>query len=176
MSFLWIQMIDLSIFIRVDWSRAMEISLTVISKEHNINECMVDDRYECTAFIRIILVKILWSVLDILVRLLTHWGRVTHKCVGKLTSIGSDNDLSPDRRQAIIWNNAGLLLIGPLGTKFSEILIKILTFSFTKMCLKVSSAKRRPFCLGPNVLIRVIACQNMLPHKSCNVNMIEHNV
>ena len=76
---------------------------------------------------------------------LTHWGRVTHICVNKLTIIGSDNGLSPDRRQAIIWTNAGLLLIGPLGTNFSEILIEILTFSFKKMCLKVSSAKRRPF-------------------------------
>ena len=79
---------------------------------------------------------------------LTHWGRVTHICVGKLTIIGSDNGLSPDLRQAIIWTNAGLLLIGPLGTNFSEILIEILTFSSQKMRLKVSSAKRRPFCLN----------------------------
>ena len=83
---------------------------------------------------------------------LTHWGRVTHICVSKLTIIGSDNGLSPDRRQAIIWTNAGILLIRPLGTNFNEILIEIPTFSFTKMRLKVSSAKRRPFCLGLNVL------------------------
>ena len=83
---------------------------------------------------------------------LTHWGRVTHICVGKLTIIGSDNGLSPDRRQAIIGTNAGILLIGPLGTDFSEILIEILTFSFKKMRLKVSSANRRPSCLGLNVL------------------------
>ena len=51
---------------------------------------------------------------------LTHWGRVTHMCVGKLTNIDSDNGLSPERRQAIIWTNAGILLIWPLGTKFSE--------------------------------------------------------
>ena len=82
----------------------------------------------------------------------THWGRVTHICVSKVTIIGSDNGLPPDRHQAIIWTNAGLLLIGPLGTDFSEILIEILTFSFKKMHLKVSSAKRRPFCLGLNVL------------------------
>ena len=83
---------------------------------------------------------------------LTHWGRVTHICVNKLTILDSDNGLSPDRRQAIIWTNAGLLLIGPLGTNFSEILIEILRFSFKKMRVKVSSAKRRPFCLGLNVL------------------------
>ena len=34
--------------------------------------------------------------------LLTHWGRVTHICVSKLTIIGSDNGLSPGRCQAII--------------------------------------------------------------------------
>ena len=71
---------------------------------------------------------------------LTHWGRVTHICVSKLTSIGSDNGLSPRRRQAIIWTNAGILLMGPLGTNFSEILVGIQTFSLRKMHLKMSSA------------------------------------
>ena len=37
--------------------------------------------------------------------------------------------------------------IGLLGTNFSEILIKILTFYVRKMRLKVLSAKWRPFCL-----------------------------
>ena len=83
---------------------------------------------------------------------LTHWGRVTHICVGNLTIIGSGNGLSPGRRQAIIWTNAEILSIGPLGTNFSEISIEINTFSFKKMRLKVSSAKWRPFCLGLNVL------------------------
>ena len=57
--------------------------------------------------------------------LLTHWGRETHICVNNLTIIGSYNGLSCGRRQAIIWTNAGILLIGPLGTNFSEILIEI---------------------------------------------------
>ena len=83
---------------------------------------------------------------------LTHWGRVTHICVGKLTIIGSDNGLSPRRRQAIIWTNDGILLIGPLETNFNEILIEIYTFSFKKMHLKMLSGKWRPFCLGLNVL------------------------
>ena len=71
-------------------------------------------------------------------------------------NFSSVNSLRPSdaymRRQAIIWTNAGILLIGPLGTNFSEILGEILTFSFTKMRLKVSSVKWRPFCLGLNVL------------------------
>ena len=69
---------------------------------------------------------------------------MTHICVSKQTIIGSDNGLVPA--------NAGILLIGTLGTNFSEILIEIRIFSFTKMGLKVSSAKWRPFCLGLNVL------------------------
>ena len=60
--------------------------------------------------------------------------------------------LLPSRRQAIIWTNAGILLIGPIGTNFSGNLIEILSFSFTKMRLKVSSAKWRPFRLGLDVL------------------------
>ena len=67
-------------------------------------------------------------------------------------SIGSDNGLSPIRRQAITWTNAGFLLNGLLRTNISEILIWILSFSSKKMRLKVSSAKRRPFFLGFNVL------------------------
>ena len=91
---------------------------------------------------------------------LTHWGRVTHICVGNLTIIGSDNGLSPGRHQAIIWTNAGMLLSRPLGTNFNEILIEILTFSFMKMRLKVSSAKWRPFYLGLNVLIHKLLFNN----------------
>ena len=65
---------------------------------------------------------------------LTHWGRVTHICVGILIIVGSDNGLSPDQGQAIIWANDGILLIGPLGTHFSEILLAIYKLSFKK-CL-----------------------------------------
>ena len=67
---------------------------------------------------------------------LTHWGRVTHICVSKLTIIGSVNGLSPGRRQVIIGNNAGILLIRHLRTNVSEILIEILTSSLKKMHLK----------------------------------------
>ena len=81
---------------------------------------------------------------------LTHWGRVTHICISKLTIIGWDNGLSSGLRQAITWTNAGILLIKPLGPHFNDMLIEILTFSFMKMRLHVSSAKWRPFCLGLN--------------------------
>ena len=87
---------------------------------------------------------------------LIHWGRVMQICVGKLTNIGSDNGLSPGRRQAIIWTNAGILLIGPLGTNFSEFLIVIHTYSFSKMHLKMSSGKWSLFCLGLKLSSRLI--------------------
>ena len=43
---------------------------------------------------------------------LTHWDRVIHICASKLTIIGWC--------QAIIGNNAGILLIVPPGTNFIE--------------------------------------------------------
>ena len=86
---------------------------------------------------------------------LTHWGRVTHICVGTNTNIGPDNGLAPGRRQAIIWTNAGILLIGPLGTNFSRILSEIHTFSFKKMHFKnivceVADILSRPQCVKKN--------------------------
>ena len=103
-------------------------------------------------------------------RLLTHWGRVTHICVGNLTIVGSDNGLSPGRRQAITWTNVGILLIGPLGTIFSEMLIDIHTFSFKKIHLIMSSGKWRPFCLGLSVLM---PCLSMCSHKVLSVHTWE---
>ena len=82
----------------------------------------------------------------------THWSWVMHICISNLNIIGSDNGLSPGLRQAIIWTNAGILLIGLSGTNFSEMFIKIHTFSFKKMHLKRSPGKWRPFCLSLNVL------------------------
>ena len=105
--------------------------------------------------------------------ILTHWGRVTYICVGKLTIIGSDNGLSPGRRQAIIRTNAGILLIGILGTNFSEIFNGIYTFALKKMHLKMSSGRWRPFCGGLNeiraCIVYTICCplnSQKTPHTS----------
>ena len=100
---------------------------------------------------------------------LTHWGRATHICVGNLTILVSDNGLSPGRRQAIIWTNAGILLIRTLGTNFSEILGEIHSFSFSKMHLKMSSAKWRLFGRGLNELKSLYrptadSCLNITQH------------
>ena len=98
-----------------------------------------------------------WHLIDALhakrvfIDSLTHWVRVTHIYVSKLTIIGSDNSLSPGRRQAIIWTNDGILLIGTLETDFSEILSEINIFSLREIYLKISPAKMpailsRPQC------------------------------
>ena len=84
---------------------------------------------------------------------LTHLPLALHICVSELIGTGSGNGLSPVLHQAITWTNADLLSIGPLGTNFIEIWIKIQKFSFLKMPLKMLSAKWQPFCLGGDELI-----------------------
>ena len=118
---------------------------------------------------------------------LIHWDRVTHICVSKLTSIVSDNGLSPGRRRAIIWTNAGILFIGPLGTNSSEIIIGNRPFWFKKMRLKMSSGKWRPFCPGLNVLTRshtggtngampFITCRGFVTKHIANNSSLEYNI
>ena len=103
---------------------------------------------------------------------LSHWGRMTHICVSKLTIIGSDNGLSPDRRQAIFWTNAGILLIGPLGTNFSEILIEIHAFTFKKMHLKkvvwnIAAILSRPRCVKASALL--LAHSDLYTGLACHI-------
>ena len=65
-------------------------------------------------------------------------GRCIYASVN-LTIIASDNGLSPVRCQAINCSNAGLLLIGLMGTNFSEIFINMKQISHKKLSLKISS-------------------------------------
>ena len=99
---------------------------------------------------------------------LTHWGQVTHICVSILAIIGWDNGLSPGRRQAIIWTNAGILLIRTLETNFSGILGEIHSFSFSKMHLKMSSAKWRLVGLGLNELTWWNLCTLLIDDRPSN--------
>ena len=73
---------------------------------------------------------------------------MTRIFVSNLAIMGSDNGLSPGRRQAIIWTNDGILLIEPLWTHFEEILIEIHTFWFTKIhskcCQEMAAILSRP--------------------------------
>ena len=80
---------------------------------------------------------------------LTHWGQVTHNAPIILPLFVQ---IMAWRRPGIIWSNAGISLIGPLGTNLSEILIKLYIMSFTKMQMKKSSVKWQPFCFSLNML------------------------
>ena len=84
---------------------------------------------------------------------LTHWGRVMHTCVSQLITIVSDNGLLPDQRQAFIWNNDGILLLGPVGRNFSEILIENLYIfiqenAFENVVWKMAAILSRSQCVN----------------------------
>ena len=84
--------------------------------------------------------------------ILTHWGQATHICVGKLTSITSDNGLSPGRRQAIIrkhcWNYVNWTLRNKLQWNFKlnpNIFIEENTFQ--NVVCEMSDILSRPQCV-----------------------------
>ena len=93
---------------------------------------------------------------------LTHWGPVTHICVSKLTTIGSDNGLSPGRCQAIILTNARILLIRTSEAKFEHLHSR-------KSIWNCRLEKWRPFCLGLNGL-----SENDLRHTQVCTSYIAH--
>ena len=99
----------------------------------------------------------------------THWGWVMHICVGKLTTIGSDNGLSLVEAKSLTEP----MLIGPLGTKFREIFIEIHIVSLNKVHLKMSSGNWRPFCFLYNVLkLDSVPCSHW--RKFCQHYMLYH--
>ena len=87
-----------------------------------------------------------------------------HIYVGKLTTINLDNGLSPGWRQAIVWTNTRILLIGPLGTNCSEIVIKIEKIfidenKFENVIGEMLSISFRPQCVKLFALFNVV-CTN----------------
>ena len=136
--FHWILFLRFKLTIFQDWFRWW--LGTDQATSHYLNQWWSDYQRIFASFGLNELTKIFpFPFLNIYLNVLTHWGRVTHICVSKLTIIGSDNGLSPGWHQAIIRTNTELLLIGSLGTNYSEILIKICSFSIKKMHLKLSS-------------------------------------
>ena len=93
-------------------------------------------------------------------------------CISKLTITGSNNALLPGQCQVIIWTNAAILLTGPLGTNFSEILITIYTYLLTKMHFKMLSTKWWPFWVGLTAWTagKATADGSMVPITSHNKN------
>ena len=84
-----------------------------------------------------------------------------HICVNKLAIIGSDNGLSPGRRQAIIWTNAGILLIGPHGNRLQwnlnrNLCIFIQKNAFENVIWKLVAILSRPQCVNTHECWRLI--------------------
>ena len=93
---------------------------------------------------------------------------MAHICVNKLDVIGSSNGLSPVRRQAVVWINDDLLLIGPLEIIFGEIAIKITSTFIQEDAFENVVCETGLFCFG---LIVFQACKFtalygvLVPHK-----------
>ena len=102
----------------------------------------------------------------------THWGRVTQMCVNDLTSIDWFRKwLGADQ---FIRTNAGILVIKPLGTNFSDFLVEILIISFKKIRLKVSLRKGDHFTLGLNELNNHLSGYPIiLPTVHCAIELCE---
>ena len=60
----------------------------------------------------------------------TYWGQETHKCVKNYAILFQTIVCHMICPKAIIWTSAGSLSTGPLGTKFSEILINVHFFGW----------------------------------------------
>ena len=95
-------------------------------------------------------------------QMLTHWGRVTHICISNLTIIGSNNGLSPGRRQAIVWTNTGKLFIRTIGKNSVKFQSKFRHFhkknAFENVIWKITAILFHPQCVngrGPCTLLPV---------------------
>ena len=144
------------LYFDLNFTGSLRVPLTLIS----MGSCnsLSQNRKETIAWIKDSPLR--WFYVSLGLTVLTYWGRVMHICVENLAIIGSDNGLPPGWRQAIIWANDRILLIGCLGTNFSEILIAVYTFSFRKMRLKISLGKWQPFCLSLNELTAICRGQH----------------
>ena len=83
---------------------------------------------------------------------LTHWGRATHICVGKLTIIGSDNGLSPWPVPSDYLNQCWNIVHWTIGNKFQcnvnrNWYIFIKENPFENVVWKMSAILSRPQCV-----------------------------
>ena len=124
------------------------------SKHTNPWKIIIDRSFRCCPPRAVFLKLVLWRQHRIAWLDLWRHAKVRH-----WHHISSGNGLQPVWRQTITWTNADVLSIGPLGTNFSEIRIKIKNFSFMKMHLKTSTAKWRPFCPEGNEYILMSWCK-----------------
>ena len=141
----------------------------LMAPSHYLNQCWLIASEACGILLRAMSQEIAatspWAqCVNSLMLRDSYIRRVTHICVEwhiwvcDLTIIGSDNGLLPGRCQAMIWTNAEILLIGPLGTNFNEILFETRKFSCKKIKLKMSSAKWQPSCVSLTGLTASLVC------------------
>ena len=84
---------------------------------------------------------------------------MTHICVSDLNIIGSDNGLSPGRRQAIIWTNAGILKTWILGKDNNAWCLLIYTLSIPWWSCSVSLSSLEPCtCVSHQYVAWCMAC------------------
>ena len=73
-------------------------------------------------------------------------------CIDKLTIIVSDNGLLPGQHQAIIWVNAGILLVGHLGTNLWNVNRNFYRFiqenAFENIVGKMAAILSQPQCVN----------------------------
>ena len=98
--------------------------------------------------------------------ILTHWGRVTHICVSRLPITGSDNGLSPGRRQAVIWTNWNIVnwtLRNKLQWKFNRNSnIFIHENAFESFVCEMAAILSRPQCVNDKKRIGQVASDILL--------------
>ena len=79
---------------------------------------------------------------------LTHWGRMTHICVSKLTITGSDNGLSSGRHQAIIWDIVNWNVVNKLQWNLKRnSYIFIQENAFENVVCEMAAILSRPQCV-----------------------------
>ena len=101
--------------------------------------------------------------------MVTHWGRVMHIYVSKISIIHSDNGLSPAGRHANIYPSAGILLIKALGINISGILIEINIFPLKKCIRKLRLQNGVYFVSAWNLTsLRTAVC--LQTYRSCSTN------
>ena len=76
---------------------------------------------------------------------LTHWGRVTHICVSKLTSIGSDNGLSVRNKHQWNFNRNSYIFIQE--NRFECVVWKMAAILSRPQCVKmIAILQKNTFC------------------------------
>ena len=95
---------------------------------------------------------------------------VPHICVSESGPHWSGNGLSPVSRQAIIWTNAGILIIRTLRTNFSEILSEKYELN-SYICIQ-ENAFEKVVC----EMVTILSRRRWVNTAQCNYSVILYHV